>query len=41
MKLLTFGWEVMPIMPKTLFKYQQEIVDNANKPSVPLFMGMG
>lgn len=26
---------------KTLFKYQQEIVDNINKPAVPLFMGMG
>lgn len=26
---------------KTLFKYQQEIVDNAQKPAVPLFMGMG
>lgn len=26
---------------KTLFKYQQDIVDNIKNPSVPLFMGMG
>ena len=26
---------------KTLFKYQQEIVDSVTTPSVPLFMGMG
>ena len=26
---------------KTLFKYQQDIVDNISKPAVPLFMGMG
>ena len=26
---------------KTLFKYQQEIVDSVNKPAVPLFLGMG
>lgn len=36
-----YGWEVILLMPKTLFKYQQEIVDNINTPSVPLFMGMG
>ena len=23
-----YGWEVILLMPKTLFKYQQEIVDN-------------
>lgn len=26
---------------KTLFKYQQDIVDSINKPATPLFMGMG
>ena len=31
----------MPIMPKTLFKYQQDIVDTIKNPGVPLFMGMG